>query len=280
MSGVLYVVSTPIGNLGDISRRAIEILSTVHAVACEDTRHSGRLLQHIGARPERLLRCDAHAERRAAGDVIDLLASGADVAVISDAGTPGVSDPGAALIQLVIEAGFEVIPIPGASAALAALVVSGLPTERFVVEGFLPRKGRERAARLAEIVAETRTVVIYESPKRLHATLVELDGLCAEDRRASVSRELTKLHEETARGTFADLADHFDDTVKGEIVVVIGPAAAPGPATIQDVALRLEAKAASGVDRRTAVAEVMAELAAPKRLVYDASLVIEWPERS
>ncbi|NOX31926.1 MAG: 16S rRNA (cytidine(1402)-2'-O)-methyltransferase [Actinobacteria bacterium] len=278
MMGKLYVVATPIGNLGDITVRAVDVLSSVEAVACEDTRHSGRLLRHIGARPNQLIRSDAHTEQRASTRVIELLDAGHDVAVVSDAGTPGVSDPGTSLVAAVVEAGFEVVPLPGPSAALAALVASGLPTERFVVEGFLPRKGRARQEILSDLVAEPRTVVIYESPRRLGATLVEFAELFGDQRMASISRELTKLHEETFRGTFSELAAHFDGVVKGEIVIVIGPAPPPEPATVEVVTEHLEKLASAGSDRRSGVAATMATLSAPKRMVYEASLAVDWPD--
>lgn len=280
MSGQLHVVSTPIGNLGDITRRAVEVLTSVHAVACEDTRRTGRLLQHLGARPALLLRSDAHTERRTAARVIELLGQGLDVAVVSDAGTPGVSDPGTALVAAAVEAGFDVVPIPGASAALAALVASGLSTERFVVEGFLPRKGRERGERLRALAADDRTSVVYESPRRVTATLSDLAEVCGSDRRATVSRELTKLHEETRRGTLAELAESFTEDVRGEIVIVVGGAPPKSPASDDDVLALLERLAAEGVDRRTAVSTAVRELGVPKRVAYDAALTLTWTPRS
>ncbi len=276
MSGSLHVVATPIGNLGDITRRAVEVLGSVHAVACEDTRHTGRLLQHLGVRPEQLFRCDMHTERDASRRIIDLLGAGHDVALVSDAGTPGVSDPGAVVVQAVVAAGFDVVPIPGASAALAALVASGLPTDRFVVEGFLPRKGGDRRRRLGVVAGEERTTVVYESPRRLGATLVDLAEVCGPDRVASVSRELTKLHEETVRGSLQELAEHFSDEVRGEIVIVVGPASPPDPATDEDVDDFLARLAADGVDRRSAVAAAVERLGVRKRTAYDASLRLEW----
>ena len=276
MSGRLHVVATPIGNLGDITRRAVEVLGSVDAVACEDTRHTGRLLQHLGVRPDQLFRCDMHTERAATGRIIELLASGKDVALVSDAGTPGVSDPGAVVVAAVVEAGFEVVPIPGASAALAALVASGLPTDRFVVEGFLPRKGGDRRRRLESIAADRRTTVVYESPRRVAATLADLADACGPDRAATVSRELTKLHEETVRGTLADLAEHFDDATKGEIVVVIGPAPEAPPASADDLDGFLEQMASDGLDRRAAIAAAVEQLGVRKRDAYDAALKLDW----
>jgi 16S rRNA (cytidine1402-2'-O)-methyltransferase len=210
--------------------------------------------------------------------VIEILAAGHDVAVVSDAGTPGVSDPGTLLVATVLEAGFDVVPLPGPSAALAALVASGLPTDRFVVEGFLPRKGRARREILDALVVEPRTVVIYESPRRLGSTRAEFAEVLGDDRTASVSRELTKLHEETVRGTFPDLASHFGEDVKGEVVIVIVPAPPPSPATLEEVTELLRKLASVGTDRRSAVATTMATLSAPKRMVYESSLGIEWAD--
>ena len=168
-TGRLVLVATPIGNLGDLAPRAVEALADADAVACEDTRHSGRLLKHAGVTDARLLRLDAHTEDRAAGDVLRRLAEGQVVAVVTDAGTPGISDPGERLVRRVVEAGYGVSVVPGPSSPVAALVASGLPTDRWCMEGFLPRKGAARAGRLAELAVEERTMVLFESPHRLAA---------------------------------------------------------------------------------------------------------------
>ncbi len=217
--GTLYVVSTPIGNMEDITLRAIRILRDVDLIAAEDTRTTGNLLRHHGiATPT--ISYYSHNERQRIPMLLERLRGGQSVAVVSDAGTPGVSDPAALLISAAIEEGFEVIPIPGASAALSALVASGLQMDRFHFEGFLPIKKR-RQTRIAEVAQETRTVIFYESVHRLLKTLRELQAACG-DRRVSVSREITKKFEETVRGSFAEVIAHFEDRPpKGEFVIVV-----------------------------------------------------------
>lgn len=212
----VWLVPTPVGNLGDITLRAVEVLRLADAVACEDTRRSGALLAHLGiGKP--LVRLDAHTMHRAA----QMLEKYPRLAYVSDAGTPGISDPGAELVQAAIAADIPVEVLPGATAFVPALVLSGLPTARFTFEGFLPRSGRERKERLAAVASRAETSLIYESPHRLSATLTDLAQICGETRQASVTRELSKRFEETVRGTLGELAEHFAGTVKGEIVVVI-----------------------------------------------------------
>lgn len=262
------LVSTPIGNLGDLSPRAVEALASADLVACEDTRHSGRLLAHLGLRDRQLLRLDRHREVSGAERVVEVLARGGRVAVVSDAGTPAVSDPGHRLVERIVEAGYEVRAVPGPSAALAALVVSGLPTDRFVVEGFLPRGGVERAERIGELVAESRTAVIFESPHRVGETLTDLAEACGPERPVAVSRELTKLHEETWRGSLGDAAAELDE-LRGEVVIVLGPAAEivrPDDATLVRA---LDEAVAAGRSRRDAVREVSARFDVPRNEVYE-----------
>jgi 16S rRNA (cytidine1402-2'-O)-methyltransferase len=222
----LYLVSTPIGNLSDLSPRAAETLRGVSRILCEDTRRTRVLVDHVDARAP-LVSVHAHNERERIGAILGWLEAGEDVAMVSDAGTPLVSDPGARVVSAVSAAGHRVIPIPGASAALAALVASGLPAERFTFLGFPARKGAARSADLARVVGSAETAVLFESPHRLVALLDDLAGLCAPNRRVSVSRELTKLHEETLRGTLAEVAAHYRErTPKGEVTVVVEPAPA------------------------------------------------------
>jgi 16S rRNA (cytidine1402-2'-O)-methyltransferase len=212
----LWLVPTPLGNLGDITLRATEVLRACDAVACEDTRRSGQLLAHLGiSRP--LVRLDAHTMNRAPG----VLAQYPRLAYVSDAGMPGISDPGAELLRLVVAGGGHAEVLPGPSALLPALVLSGLDTARFTFEGFLPRSGRDRKDRLAAVAARSETTVLYESPHRLEATLRELALGCGNERRGSVTRELTKKFEETRRGTLATLADWASAGVRGEIVVCV-----------------------------------------------------------
>nr|WP_246580475.1 16S rRNA (cytidine(1402)-2'-O)-methyltransferase [Deinococcus aestuarii] len=221
------MVPTPVGNLGDITLRAVEVLRGADAVACEDTRRTGALLTHLGIRRP-LVRLDAHTMHRAPA----VLEEHPRLAYVTDAGTPGISDPGAELVRAAVAAGVPVEVLPGPTAFVPALVLSGLPGARFTFEGFLPRSGRERRERLAAVAARAETTVLYESPHRLADTLGDLAGACGPERQASVTRELSKRFEETARGTLADLAAHFSGEVRGEIVVVVAgrPAgeAAPG----------------------------------------------------
>ncbi|MEM8903383.1 MAG: 16S rRNA (cytidine(1402)-2'-O)-methyltransferase [Actinomycetota bacterium] len=264
----MVLVATPIGNLGDLSPRAVEALSSADLVACEDTRRTGRLLAHLGLTDRSLLRLDAHREVAGAERVVEVLARGGRVALVSDAGTPGVSDPGHRLVELVVEAGHEVRAVPGPSAALAALVVSGLPTDRFVFEGFLPRRGVERAERLGQLVAEPRTTVLFESPHRLAETLDELREVCGADRSVAVCRELTKLHEETWRGTLGDAATALGE-LRGEIVVVLGPAVATTAPDDDTIRRALDEALAAGRTRRDAVREVAARFDVARNDVYE-----------
>ena len=274
MTGTLVLVATPIGNLGDLSPRAVEELAGADLVCCEDTRRTGRLLVHAGVADARLRRVDDHTERRAVAEVVDLLAAGSRVVLVSDAGTPGISDPGARLVEAVLDAGFEVSVVPGPVDAVAALVASGFATDRFVFEGFLPRKGRERGRRLAEIATERRTVVVYESPNRIGATVEALAEVCGADRRATIARELTKLHEEFVRGTLAELAEWAATTPRGEIVLVIEGAPEPDDATDDEILVALRARLAEGLSGRDAADSVAAELGVGRRRAYQLTLGI------
>jgi 16S rRNA (cytidine1402-2'-O)-methyltransferase len=225
--GVLYLVATPIGNMGDISARAREILAAASVVAAEDTRHSGRLLRELGLeRP--LLSLHEHNERARAAELVARLRAGENVALVSDAGTPLVSDPGYPLVRAAVEAGITVTPVPGPCAAIAALSASGLPGERFCFEGFLPARAGARRARLAELAALPHTLVIYEAPHRLAAALADLAAALGRERRACIARELTKLHETFYRGSLAELAQRAQsdpDLRRGEAVIVVEAAA-------------------------------------------------------
>ncbi len=249
--GALVLVSTPIGNLGDLSPRAIEELGGADIVCCEDTRHSRRLLDHAGLHPARLIAVHTHNEAEQATRLVGEMAAGARVAYVTDAGTPGISDPGARLVAAAVEAGIEVLSVPGPTALIAALVVSGLPTERFCFEGFLPRKGRDRTRRLAALAVETRTTVLHESPHRLAATLADLVGACGGDRRVALARELTKRFEEVWRGTLAGAVERAATVeARGEYVLVVDGAPDPEPATEDDVVATLLRLLAEGSTRR------------------------------
>ena len=218
--GKLILVPTPIGNLGDITLRALEVLKAVDAVLAEDTRTSGRLLKHYEI-DQKLIPFHAHNEHRMVERIVERIAGGDRLALITDAGSPGISDPGFLLVRACVEAGLEVESLPGATAFIPALTNSGFPTERFIFEGFLPpKKGRNK--RLEGLVDEPRTMVFYESPHRIVKTLLLMSQFYGEDRQASISREITKLYEETLRGTIGELIQHFETTApKGEMVVVI-----------------------------------------------------------
>jgi 16S rRNA (cytidine1402-2'-O)-methyltransferase len=225
-AGRLYVVATPIGNLGDLSPRARAALSDVALVAAEDTRHTGVLLKHFGIQTPQMSVHD-HNEAQRADDIIRRLRQGASVALVSDAGTPAISDPGFELVRAVTAAGFEIIAIPGPCAAIAALSIAALPTDRFCFEGFLPARGAARRKRLQSLAAETRTLVLYEAPHRVRDTLEDCAAVFGDERSATVAREITKMHEMTYRGSLRDLlarAAADADFGRGEIVLVIAGA--------------------------------------------------------
>ena len=229
--GTLYVVATPLGHLGDLTARAAELLRTVPVVAAEDTRRSRTLLTHLGASRPRLMSFHAHSGAGAAAGILRALAGGDDVALVTDAGTPGISDPGAALVAQVREAGFPVVPLPGASAVATALSAAGLPADRYLFLGFLPRKGAERTRLLARAGREEWTTVLFEAPGRVGALLADLVLVAGPERRAVVARELTKLHEDVSAGTLAELAERYSgdsEAVRGEVTLVI-EGAPPAP---------------------------------------------------
>jgi len=274
VSGALVLIATPIGNLGDLSPRAVKELATADLICCEDTRRTGMLLKHAGVSGVRLKRVDEHTERAARREVLEILGSGGRVAVVTDAGTPGISDPGEGLVAAAAGEGHEVVVVPGPSAVIAALVGSGLPTRRFVFEGFLARKGRERGEQLAQIAAEHRTVVLYESPKRTEATLRALTEVCGTDRRAAVGRELTKLHEEFVRGTLEELAGWAARGIKGEVVIVVEGRSAKAEVSDERIVAALRVELATGSSTRDAVAKTTAELGVRRGRVYDLALGI------
>jgi 16S rRNA (cytidine1402-2'-O)-methyltransferase len=225
-AGRLYVVATPIGNLGDLSARARAVLSECALIAAEDTRHTGVLLKHFGIQTPQLSLHD-HNEQQRASDIIERLRQGASVALVSDAGTPAISDPGFELMRAVAAAGFEIIAIPGPCAAIAALSIAALPTDRFCFEGFLPARGAARRKRLQSLAAEQRTLVLYEAPHRVRETLEDCAAAFGDERSATVAREITKMHEMTYRGSLRELvarAAADGDFGRGEIVLVIAGA--------------------------------------------------------
>ena len=269
MSGALVLVGTPIGNLGDLSERAIAELGRADVVACEDTRRTGKLLAHIGVRAPQLRVVNDHTEARVVHDVLGRLERGERVAVVTDAGMPGISDPGERLVAAAAAAGHPVEVVPGPSAAIAALVLSGLAAGRFVFEGFLPRKGSGRSERLAAVAEERRTVVLYEAPHRMARTLTDLAAVCGPSRRVAIARELTKLHEEVWRGSLdAAVERSVEVEPRGEHVIVLD--GAPPPAEVDDAAIleAVQRARAAGESTRDAATEVAEALGVPRRRVY------------
>lgn len=274
MSAALVLVATPIGNLGDLSPRAVQTLSEADVILCEDTRRSRQLLTHAGVTGKRLVAMDAHREAQMSQRVLEWVREGRTVALVTDAGMPAVSDPGARLVAAAVAAGVEVRVVPGPSAVLAALALSGLVTERFVFEGFLPRRGPARAERLASLARCQLTAVIFESPLRVAATLRELAEACGPGRRVAVVRELTKLHEEVWRGPLGGAAELAEvGSPRGEHVIVLAgrhPAEAAPPDEAVESALATHL--ALGSSARDAARAVADELGIPKRRAYDLAL--------
>lgn len=274
--GSLTVVATPIGNLSDITRRAVDLLTAADVILCEDTRRTRTLLSALDIPTAgRLVSLNEHSEAAKAAAVVAMIEEGRSVLLVSDAGMPAVSDPGARLVAEVAAAGFEVTCAPGASAVLAALVVSGLPTDRFCMEGFPARKGRERRELLAALAAEERSTVLFEAPGRVASLLADLERSLGGSRRVAVCRELTKLHEEVWRGTLADAAQEFAgrDGLRGEVVIVLaGAEPQPGGAIDDELIVEhLRASLASGLTRRDAAAAAADELGVPRRRAYEAA---------
>ncbi len=275
--GTLYVVATPIGNLGDVTLRALEVLRAVPLIAAEDTRITKRLLARYEI-PTRMISFHGRSGPARLRELLDHLRGGADLAVVTDAGTPGVSDPGEELVQAWSGEGGRVVPIPGASAVLAAVAASGMAGPRWSFEGFLPRSGRDRKERLARIATADRATVLYEAPTRLAATLRDLAAACGADRAAAVCRELTKLHEQIVRGTLAALAAAVADgaiPARGELAIVVSGAtehsarAGPGSsAEIETARAMVEALIAGGSSRADAAKSVAATTGIPRRQLY------------
>ena len=269
----LILIGTPIGNLGDLSPRAVEELAGASVICCEDTRRTGRLLQHAGIDRPKLLMVNDHNESNRRIQVVERLDLGERVAVVTDAGMPGISDPGERLVAAAVQAGHTVEVVPGPSAGVTALVASGLPTARYVFEGFLPRKATARAERLRSLAAEPRTLVIYEAPHRIARTLTDLAAAFEPTRRVAVARELTKLYEEVWRGSLAEAAAWATETPpRGEIVVVVDGAPDPAPPTDDDVVAELRRMLDDGATTRDAAAEVASRLGLAKKRVYNLAL--------
>lgn len=268
MAGVIYLVATPIGNLEDITLRALRTLREVDLVACEDTRRTGRLLRRFEI-DKPLLSYREHNEAARAAELVRRAQGGESIAVVSDAGTPGISDPGFRAARAAVEAGVRVVPIPGANAALAALTASGLPTDRFRFEGFLPPRKTKRRAALEPLRAETATVVFYEAPHRIAATLQDIAAALG-PRPLVLARELTKLHEECLRGTAEEIAAELESrpVVKGEIVLLIGAAETSATDGLAPLETRVAALIGQGLERMEAVKRAARERGLSKRDAY------------
>lgn len=274
------LVATPIGNLGDLSPRALAVLREADFVCCEDTRHTRALLSAAGVGGRgRLVSLHEHNEAARIPRVLGWVAEGRTVAVVADAGTPAISDPGARLVAAAAAEGLAVTIVPGPSAVLAALVVSGLPTERFCVEGFLPRKGSARRRRIEALVAEERTTVILEAPGRLLGTLSELASTCG-DRPVAVVRELTKVHEEIRRGNLLDVVAELTarqdrgEEIRGEVVIVVGGSSPSAPPSSERVADAVAVRVAAGDSARQAAEAVAGALGVPRRQAYELAIAI------
>lgn len=267
MPGTLYLVATPIGNLQDITLRALETLRIVDIIACEDTRHTRNLLNHFRI-SNRTMSYHEHNEHERTEDLADLLLRGESIAIVSDAGTPGVCDPGFRIVQRAIEIGADVVPIPGAVAYVNALVASGLATDAVFFGGFLPSKKGERRKRLEEISNIPATLALYEAPHRLSKSLFDCLDILG-DRKAAVARELTKIHEEIARGTLAELVERFaGEKVKGEIVLMIGKNEAGGSQPVLSLVQRVRDLEREGHDHKAALKIAAKDCGISKSVAY------------
>ncbi|WP_343973542.1 MULTISPECIES: 16S rRNA (cytidine(1402)-2'-O)-methyltransferase [Kribbella] len=282
VTGRLVLVGTPIGDFSDASARLRRVLGEVDVVAAEDTRRLKRLTSELGIVVSgRVVSFFEGNERQRTDELVALLVEGQTVAVVTDAGMPSVSDPGYRLVAAAIEAGVQVTAVPGPSAVLTALALSGLPVDRFTFEGFLPRKSAERSKRFQELAREQRTMIFFEAPHRLAASLQDLADALGKDRRTAVCRELTKTYEEVKRGTAAELAEWAVDGVRGEITIVVAgadPSARElGP---EELAAEVAADEEAGTPRKQAISDVAKRFGVPKRTVYDAVLAARDPGKT
>lgn len=275
--GTLYIVGTPIGNLDDMTFRAVKILQSVDAIAAEDTRHTGKLLQHFQIKTPQISYHEHNRSQRLP-ELLEQVSTGT-IALVTDAGIPGISDPGYELVKACIEAGIQVVPIPGASASLTALSAAGLPTDRFVFEGFLPASGKERQQRLESLPSEARTLIFYESPHRLRVSLRDLAAALGNDRQIVVARELTKLYEEFWRGTIEQAIAHYTQTEpRGEFTLVVAGAQLEMP-TLSEEALKAELQQimAQGVSRSQASRQLAQLTKVSRRQLYQLALALTEP---
>lgn len=272
MAGTLYLVSTPIGNLEDITHRALRLLGEVDIIACEDTRHTRKLLNHYGIKTK-TVSYHEHNERQRAAELLDMLKSGSDVAIVSDAGTPGICDPGFRVVQAAIKQGLRVVPSPGPTALITALIASGLASDEFFFGGFLPARSGQRRARLAEVASIPATLIFYEAPHRIAAALKDAREVLGE-REAVVARELTKMHEEISRGRLSELVARFSSSegARGEIVLMIDrtpiQSEAPSGKTVMSVAALVATLEDEGMDHRAALKKAARELGLTRAEAY------------
>jgi 16S rRNA (cytidine1402-2'-O)-methyltransferase len=275
-ANTLYLVGTPIGNLEDMTMRGIKVLQNVDLIAAEDTRHTGKLLHHFQIKTPQLS-YHQHNEQQRIPELIDRLQSGKSIALVTDAGMPGISDPGYLLVAACVEAEIRVVPIPGVTAVITAVSASGLPTDRFGFEGFLPVKGQERRDRLAAIAGDPRTLVFYESPHRLRQTLADFAATFGRDRQIVLARELTKLHEQFWRGSIGDAISHYTELEpQGEFVIVLAGAVVSQP-TLSDEAIEraLIEVMLQGTSRSQASRIVAEQIAQSRKYVYQLALAID-----
>lgn len=274
-TGTLYVVGTPIGNLEDITFRAVRILQSVDLIAAEDTRHTGKLLQHFQiATPQ--LSYHEHNRNSRIPELIQKLSEGKAIALVTDAGMPGISDPGYELVEACIAANITVVPIPGASAVISALCAAGLPTNRFVFEGFLPAKGKERQQRQAALETEPRTMVFYESPHRLRQTLQDFANWFGQDRKIVLARELTKLYEEFWRGTITEAIAHYNQREpQGEYTLVVAGVLPSQPHLSEaEIKIELQKIMAQGISRSQASRQLAKEISLSRSQIYQIALAL------
>jgi 16S rRNA (cytidine1402-2'-O)-methyltransferase len=267
MPGTLYLVATPIGNLSDITHRALQVLRDVDLIACEDTRHTHKLLSHYGI-TTKTVSYHEHNEQQRAEQLVDQLKQGVSIAVVSDAGTPAVSDPGFRLVRAAIENEVAVVPVPGPSALISALVAAGLPTDEFFFAGFLPARTNARRARLSELQSVPGTLIFYEAPHRLAATLKDAFEILGE-RDAVVARELTKIHEEIRRGRLSELSEHYErEEARGEIVVLIDRNVISAAKQQSSIAALVDQFEQDGLDQRAALKKAARELGISRAEAY------------
>ena len=267
----LWLVATPIGNLDDLSPRAAAVLRAADVVCCEDTRHSGSLLKRIGAAPQRLVVVNEHTEFDAVEEIASLVSAGGTVALVTDAGTPGISDPGERVVAALAGRGLPVWAVPGPAAFVVAATISGLPAARIAFDGFLPRSGADRRERLTEVARERRTTVLYEAPHRIVGTIGDLAASCGGDRRIAIVRELTKMHEQVWRGTLADAVMHVASVEpRGEYAIVVEPnPTTRAEVTDDEIVAALAQRTSDGLSTRDAVDEVTAAFGVARKRVYN-----------